>query len=344
MREMGARLGQFCYDQYDGSRKAFPSRAALLAGDQEVSVKVVYCFDRKFSPYAAVSTYSLLQSSLSEVLVYWCVPQDEIPHIEPLVAIANKSGKGHIRIVGVTDHPFASWKLSNHLSYASYLRLLIPDLIPEERVIYLDSDTLILGDLTPLTTVDLGPAVIGGVMDLDVGQSSGVPRAHDDPYVNAGVMVMKLGDLRRDHLLAAASEIYRKFEHQIAFQDQCVINKFAEGRKILFDPRWNRQIRSNMLDVAQSQDVTLPANTSILHFIGQIKPWQKRCNPVIANFWWGYAAQLNIEGLVPQDIASVEEALDLAKSYDLLGLFKEASDLKTDIINAMFAHYEKRIS
>src|SRR5882724_4301278 len=53
--------------------------------------------------------------------------------------------------------PLAGVKVSGHIPLASYFRLLVADLVPAavERILYLDSDLVILEDITKLWEVDL---------------------------------------------------------------------------------------------------------------------------------------------------------------------------------------------
>src|SRR5690348_10631607 len=62
---------------------------------------------------------------------------------------------------------FRDLPTTNALSVAAYARLLIPDLFPSpiERVLYLDADCIVVGDITALWRFDLGKAAIAAVND-----------------------------------------------------------------------------------------------------------------------------------------------------------------------------------
>src|SRR3989344_9387548 len=59
-------------------------------------------------------------------------------------------------------------KLTFWFTRAMYLRLLIPDLLPQSvtKAIYLDSDLLVLTDIEQLWDVDLGEHPIAAVQDM----------------------------------------------------------------------------------------------------------------------------------------------------------------------------------
>ncbi|MCC4478559.1 hypothetical protein LMB76_10120 [Limosilactobacillus reuteri] len=55
-----------------------------------------------------------------------------------------------------TSRPALACANCNHLPRSAYYRILLPNLLPEvDRVLYLDYDTLVLGDLTTLWHSDL---------------------------------------------------------------------------------------------------------------------------------------------------------------------------------------------
>ena len=59
------------------------------------------------------------------------------------------------------------WKTQRHISPIPYARYLIPRLITEDRVVYLDSDIIVHGDLSPLFDLDLGDYSLAAVRDVD---------------------------------------------------------------------------------------------------------------------------------------------------------------------------------
>jgi lipopolysaccharide biosynthesis glycosyltransferase len=152
---------------------------------------------------------------------------------------------------------------------------------------------------------------------------------------------MNLEGLRNDKFLDKVRDLYPKIESQITWADQCLINKYAEGRKIILETRWNRQIKSFQTKEITFQKVANPRASSILHFTGGVKPWQAWCNPPISEYWWDLANELEIDGLKPTPITSVVHMNFLADVHDLNGRFEEASAAKTKVIQALSEYIEK---
>ena len=89
------------------------------------------------------------------------------------------------------------------ISRAAYLRLMIPELIPEDcsRVVYLDSDTLVKQDLTQLWLQELEGNVVLAVQDYGapyVSDRWGIAKYEElglsssAPYFNSGVILIDL--------------------------------------------------------------------------------------------------------------------------------------------------------
>ncbi len=84
---------------------------------------------------------------------------------------------------------------NGYVSYSAYARLFIPRLMPgATRVVYLDSDTLVNGDLSPLLDMDLGGgereplALAHDCLRVEYRKMIGLPPTA--PYYNTGVMVL----------------------------------------------------------------------------------------------------------------------------------------------------------
>ena len=306
-------------------------------------IPILLCFDANYANYAAVATYSAFKNTKTSLYFYWIItPESE------LIAkkIKNHLEKFNIEIELIAGDitKFENWKAEWHFTTAIYLRLLAPDLLPNEnKIIYIDCDTLVLNDLTELYDTRLDDAVIGGVEDKGGAISSKVPRSDDDVYLNAGVLLMDLLSLRNSGFLEQSMLIYQQYKDEITWADQCIINKYAERKKLSLHPKWNRQIFSNASRDSQFLVLSDPTYTSVLHFVGGIKPWQQWCNPTLSKFWWALAEDLQLNDLKPIEISTDKQLMALAKVLDENKHFEEASNRKSQIIAALYRKIEELI-
>jgi lipopolysaccharide biosynthesis glycosyltransferase len=188
--------------------------------------------------------------------------------------------------------------VASFLKPATYLRLLLPDLLPQDcdRVIYLDSDLVIEGDLGCLWNLPIDDFAGLGVPNFYspiVGckpasqqdeNSYWYGLAPDTPYCNAGVMVMNLKRWREENIAERAMEIARRYE--LPESDQDAINIIVAGRWGLLNAKWNVQLSgvkvyaswlkqlSNLSESeAQKTCDDLIRHPEIMHFTWEVKPW-----------------------------------------------------------------------
>lgn len=143
------------------------------------------------------------------------------------------------------------------------LRLLI-DRLPTlpERLLYLDTDTVALADITPLYTFDLAGREFAAARDF-LGKFFIHPR-----YMNAGVMLFSLPALRESDLLTKARALCCR--KKFPFPDQDVLNRLARRKRFL-PRRFNEQFRERDGTVIRHFSKTIRL-FPVFHTVN-VKPW-----------------------------------------------------------------------
>lgn len=202
--------------------------------------------------------------------------------------------KVHLEWVRPDLSPLNGMKTTQAFSQATYLRLLMPEIVPDrvDRIIYLDSDLVVEKDLGELWEAEMGdlPAlavqeyVFPYVSCLDwVGETYEMRGlAPSTPYCNAGVMVMNLKRWRAEEIVCGALEYMRKYPQCVRYADQDGLNAVLAGAWGLLDPRWNVMLGGinfygqlfgmSKVEMQHAQEELL-REPFILHFTGPIKPW-----------------------------------------------------------------------
>ncbi|HUP91359.1 MAG TPA: glycosyltransferase family 8 protein [Solimonas sp.] len=199
---------------------------------------------------------------------------------------------------------------------AVWLRILLPELLPQaERVLYLDSDLIVTGDLAPLWATDLGDHLLAAVTNPFYPFMPDHPRLHlgiKDPrdYFNSGVLLMNLARMRAEGTSSRLCEFARTRPGN-PYPDQDALNEVCRGRWLHLHPRWN--VQSTLFELAPAQ-LPLPpqqvaealAQPALVHYIGPFKPWHYLCrHPLQALYFeharatpWGAPA---LEGQTPRN-------------------------------------------
>jgi lipopolysaccharide biosynthesis glycosyltransferase len=178
-----------------------------------------------------------------------------------------------------------------HLSQATYLRLAIGRLLPADvnRVIYLDSDVLVLKDLAELWQTPLDGNVIGAARDFLTpifGQPNaleycaadmGIAPSH--PMHNAGILLIDVVAYRAQNIEAKCVAFLQRYRDSVRSADQDAINAVLFDKIKSLDFKWNVQVsgwepfKTNPLLTDTERQALVNVNPAILHFSGSNKPW-----------------------------------------------------------------------
>ncbi len=293
---------------------------------ESAGIPVCYCFDRNYANYTAVSSYSLHKNSSIPPQIFWVVPAKDFDYCLQLMNSINKFGMD-ITLIKVNSEHFEGWQGHN----IAYYRLLISQLIDLEKIIYIDSDTLIFSDLSELFNLDLKNNLVGGVLDPG-GYTSNIFHhlKPPEPYLNAGLFIMNLALMREMNFIEGCKRIYFSFNGEINYGDQDVINLACVDRKHVIDSKYCRLMQVN--DETYSNFEEARDKNDVIHFVGGVKPWMKWCNPRAYDVWWDFANKLSLDDLQPQEISNVIHILLLAQCHDINNEFQAASRLKSQVI------------
>jgi len=241
-------------------------------------IHLAYCADRLMSPSLHVSLFSVLTHARDKVRL-WLYLEDyasrEIDRLKRTILSARPDAEvGFIRLdLGVFKafRPFYG-------SYLPYARLLLPEVIPAERFLYLDADTLCTADCRFLMDLDLGDSIVGmrsegpvsSVRDRDLLLASGM--SEDDLAYNSGVIVFDGRKWREESVGERILEFGRKNSAYLFTADQVCLNAVLKGRIAPLAYNWNECVHP-VRSGERGQETALLGRSAIYHFLGNPKPW-----------------------------------------------------------------------
>ncbi len=209
-------------------------------------VNVLYCFDSKFWRMAAVSIGSIMKNrdSGTNITVYCMVA----PHTRGRRYINRIVRRGGGRLVWRTIHPrqnpfrnhdYSRW--SPVIFYRLFAHRIFKNL---DKILYLDSDTIIQTDLTNLYNTDVRDYAMGAIRDMapihNPKEKSGQyvlnfkqKYLKNDLYVNSGVLLLNMNYMRihGDELLAV--------KIPLTYPDQDILNVAFDGKILELPLRYN---------------------------------------------------------------------------------------------------------
>ena len=295
-------------DEFCGPRSISPQQAGYRP-----IVPVVFAADDAYVPMVTTTAYSMLKNASS----------DSFYHVVLLTTDISERNREVIRSFLQTIAPckvdfvyvqslVEGYKLTTsnaHIGVETYYRFLIQDILPfYDKVLYLDSDLIIEGDVSELYAVDVEGACLAAVIDVDFlgNLNLGAERkeyakrvlAMRDPYAyfQAGVLVLNTHELRGVCSVGEWLKIAQNPE--FIYNDQDILNKYCEGRVVFLDPVWNVMIDGGRIQAACSHApagvfaayLSAREHERIIHFAGVNKPWNASdCDR--GERYWEYARE-----------------------------------------------------
>lgn len=157
-------------------------------------------------------------------------------------------------------------------SIATYFRFIIFAFLSNKlnRILYLDADTMCLGNLSNMYHIDFGDTYIAAVDDIISPPSEKTRRKSKlgvkGKLFNAGVLLVDLKKWNINNFTSKAFVLLRTCHEKWEFLDQDVLNVLLDGH-ITYLPRKYNVFGESTFQLDRNQ-------TIILHFIGSEKPWK----------------------------------------------------------------------
>lgn len=210
-------------------------------------MNVAYHSSDSFASILATSIASLFENNkgMDEIHVYIIEEKITDENKRKLKLIAENYNR-KIYFIPMPDinkvHNLGLRKVRKDWIFNSYCRLFLDQLLPIEvhRVLYLDSDILITGDLSDLWELDMNGYCVAGVKDcLGEGYYRLLGLSKDAKYCNSGMILQNLDQWRNTNVGDRIREYVHKNGGYVFFMEQSVYNVIFQGRILILPPEYN---------------------------------------------------------------------------------------------------------
>lgn len=229
-------------------------------------MKIIICCTKNWYLYLANLVYSIIANNNVEK-IYLIVEDDRIDFIN----------YKNIEFININKIPEiikeTSPNYNTHYSKMSYVRCYFTKLLKDDKILYIDADTLVVDNIEDLWNIDLEDNVIAGVYESGEWNKHLNTYGLNDTYINSGVLLMDLKKIREERL--DDSMIYLLNNNKYAFPDQDVINLVCRNRIHHISNVYNSSETTGMVD-----------NAKILHYIRGNKGWIK--SSPRSDVWYKY--------------------------------------------------------
>lgn len=179
----------------------------------------------------------------------------------------------------------------NRVSKGALYRLMIPELVDVEKIIYLDSDVIVNLDISTLWNIDIRNYILGAVLDVESSRKDKRFRkfyksinVNLDKYFNSGVIVFNLNKLRNFDLVNKCIEFLSN-RPDVPHLDQSALNYFFKGNDVkLLDRKYNIIVSDELMKI-NIKEKKIDNISGIYHFAGIGKPWNGIYNEYDKLYW-----------------------------------------------------------
>ena len=180
-----------------------------------------------------------------------------------------------------------------------WTRVLLPELLDGDRILYIDVDTIVMDSLDPLWSTALDDAYFAAVANPIYRFMGDYPRVllHIEDRrdsINSGVLLLNLA-LMRTTDTAQVIENYARAHPDNQCPDQDALSALFHNRHVRLAPRWNAQttlfeLPDSELPFTSAELDEARRNPAIVHFIGPFKPWHRLCTHPYQNEYFRHLA------------------------------------------------------
>lgn len=244
-------------------------------------IHLAVAFDEKYIvPFYALLS-SIFENNRGNIVVIHSIVTGVEDSEQARIARYVESNKAQIHFYSVGSSPVKGLVVPSqfHYTQAAYYRLLFPALVPREvrRLLYIDTDAVVVGDLSELYQLDIGSFPVAAAIDTGTLNRPELGIVEAGHYFNSGVLLIDTGEWRRQQVSEKAVEFALKHPEKIVFVDQDALNAVLQGNWHKLERRFNlmygnisnfstrRKIKEQLREVV------------VVHYTTEHKPWFGLC-------------------------------------------------------------------
>jgi lipopolysaccharide biosynthesis glycosyltransferase len=278
-----------------------------ISPPEDTNLNVIYNVNDIYAPYLPVNIYSLCENNQIHkhinVYVFSSVNEKISNKNKDLINLLTKRF-GNLNIEYIEIDPeklIATGVPIHHGSYTTYLKFYAERLLPyADRVLYIDVDAFVFGDITQFYNLDFKDNLIAGAEDFYFSrdhfpESEFLTRKTIDSfskesggYINCGLVLFNLDGMREENNgTDFLMNIAREYKDYTLCFDQDLLNIAFNNRVTKVDKKYGYHYmipyENRLRDFVKQNRIP-----SVLHACGAPKPWQYPNWFVVGKEFWYY--------------------------------------------------------
>lgn len=244
-------------------------------------MNIVLITDKDYFVPTCVTLFSLLKTQRADTHIYIICDNMENTYSDKFLKI-NNPHKIQITIVPASEQYLKLQANHPYISKAALQKFSIPELICEDKVLYLDTDIVVKKSLLNLYSEDIDNCYARVCEDLICKyEHKDNERIGNSLYFNSGIMLLNLKKMREEKITEKLIEYFKK-DKLCKYMDQdsfnCVFGEKVKYADITYNYFPIYEKRKKMY-----KELSKVKKPVIIHYAGD-KPW-KNAKISLANEW-----------------------------------------------------------
>ncbi|MGI4885948.1 MAG: glycosyltransferase family 8 protein [Janthinobacterium lividum] len=183
----------------------------------------------------------------------------------------------------------------SYLSLAAYYRLFFPALVPAdvEKLLYLDTDIVVVGNLAELYNTDLSGYPAGAIAEVSATKNRPDLGIYEiGTYFNSGVLLMNIPEWRKQRISERAIQFIHEFPEKIVWIDQDALNVAMMDNYVKLAAKFNVIPSDIPKGLPKSKYLEFLKDKTIIHYtLKEHKPWNVRGKNKFRHLYHDYRKQ-----------------------------------------------------
>lgn len=256
------------------------------------NIPVFLASDNNYAPFVATTICSIVKNTKSFVDFYVLDGGISKKNKQKIESLKNQFNNFAIEFLDMSDAQLERFPNVQHYSVNAFSRYFIPELKPElNKILYLDVDIIVKGDIAKLYGQNLENYPLGAVLE-DFYEGNYVHLKKICPtysggsnYFNSGVLVMDLDYFRKNNLTQKLIDKTIELKEVLSCPDQDIFNFIFEGNFKILDYEFNfMPDHFELLKKMHPEKAEQIKNNAIIFHYTWKKPWLNK-SVASADFW-----------------------------------------------------------
>ena len=236
--------------------------------------------NKEWYRYLVVNLYSLLKTTKNIKKIYFILETYDINEVPKLKEVLEKYPVEYeiIEFNTIFDTLVDHGNINRDTIYTNFCfaRLALPYLVKEDKILYIDSDAIVIRDISNVWRINIDDYYVAGCKDYGVLRDDTYERLNiTGKYINSGFIILNLKKIREDGIHNQWFKIIN--EQYLKYPDQDALNLVCQHNELYIPSMYN--YAHNV-----TKDVMIKDYIKVFHYAGPKIQWV--VDKLYAELWY----------------------------------------------------------